>query len=312
MVPEFTADHGIKRGEKVDYAIMMDGQPIMLFECKPVGGDFSAKHASQLYRYFSVTDTRIGVITNGATYRFFSDLENENKMDDRPFLEFDLFDFSEPIIDELKRLTKPSFDLDALLSAAHDLKYLKAMRHYLARQWSEPEDDFVRFMTCQVYDGRITQNVREQFAPIVRRALHQFVSSKVSGRLKSALMEEEASQVGSHEEATTKPGATPEQASPSDIVTTEEEREGFRIVRAIMREIVDVSRVVMRDVKTYCGVLLDDNNRKPICRLHFNASQNYLGLFDAQKSEERVPIGSLDEIYAYADRLRATVGYYED
>ncbi len=31
VVPEFTADVGIKKGEKVDYAIHLDGKPIMLF-----------------------------------------------------------------------------------------------------------------------------------------------------------------------------------------------------------------------------------------------------------------------------------------
>jgi hypothetical protein len=67
----------------------------------------------------------------------------------------------------------------------------------------------------------------------------------------------------------------------------------------------------MRDVQSYCGILLDDNNRKPICRFHFNAAQKYLGLFDESKNEERMPIERLDEMYQYADRLRETVGYYD-
>src|SRR5690554_1244514 len=75
VIPEYTADVGIKKGEKVDYAIKKDGKIIMLMECKTSGGDLSPKHASQLYRYFNVTqESRIAVLTNGVLYRFFSDI----------------------------------------------------------------------------------------------------------------------------------------------------------------------------------------------------------------------------------------------
>lgn len=308
VVPEFTSDYGTKKGEKVDYAIRLDGEPIMLIECKCAGGDLSTNHASQLFRYFSVTPARIGVLTNGLRYRFFSDLEEENKMDERPFLDVDLRDVKEPQLEELKKLSKSAFDLDLMLSAAHDLKYLKVLKDYLSRQWKEPEADFVRFMLGQVYrGGRITKIVRAQLRPVVQRALHQFVSERVSARLKSALREEEANS----STAAAGEASQTERISDQDVETTEEEREAFRIVRAIMRQVVGARRVTLRDVKTYCGVLLDDNNRQPICRLHFSTSQKYLGLFDAEKNEDRVPIASLDEIYDHADRLQATATYYD-
>ncbi|MFQ5569633.1 MAG: type I restriction endonuclease [Rhodothermales bacterium] len=305
VVPEFTADIGIRKGEKVDYAIMLDGKPIMLIECKQAGADLNVKHASQLFRYFTVTDARIGVLTNGIQYRFFSDLEEKNKMDERPFLEFDLLDLKELLVHELKKLSKSAFDLDQLLSAAHELKYTKALKVYLAEQWGAPSDDFVKFLTKRVYDGLYTQSVREQFKDIVRRALHQFVNDRISDRLNAALREEEG---GTEEEVLDLESST---AANDGIVTTDEEMEGFYIVRAILRETVDIARVRHRDVKSYFGILLDDNNRKPICRLHFNATQKYLGLFDEYKKEERVPIDSLDDIYQYADRIRATIRVYE-
>lgn len=312
VVPEFTADVGIKKGEKVDYAVVIGGTPRLLFECKCAGHDLSTDHASQLYRYFSVTDARIGVLTNGVEYRFFSDLESENKMDERPFLEVDLLDLGDEQVEELQGLCKSSFDLGEILSAAHDLKYSKALRTYLARQWAGPDEDFTRFMTKRVYDGMVTQRVREQFTGIVRQALHQFVSDKVSGRLKSALMEEEAA-ADEERDAPQQGDGLPEGvvARDGEITTTEDEMEGYRIVRAIMREVVDVERIAARDVKTYFGVLLDDNNRQPICRLHFNTSQWYMSLFDKGREEEKVPIDTLDDIYDYADRLRATMGVYK-
>lgn len=138
------------------------------------------------------------------------------------------------------------------------------------------------------------------------------VITEVTGRLKSALLEEEAAAAEEREGQKNGQEELPEGVvkKEGDIVTTEEEMEGFRIVRAIMREVVDIDRVVPRDVKTYFGILLDDNNRKPICRLHLNSSQWYISLFDNDRKEEKVPIDTLDEIYDYTDRLKATVDVY--
>lgn len=94
------------------------------------------------------------------------------------------------------------------------------------------------------------------------------------------------------------------------IITTEEEIEGFNIVKAILREIIDVKRVTMRDTKSYCGILLDDNNRKPLCRLHFNSSKKYIGIF-SQKKEQRLEIGSVDEIFKYAEQIKSAVVEYD-
>ena len=80
---------------------------------------------------------------------------------------------------------------------------------------------------------------------------------------------------------------------------------------AIVCKNVKVNRIAHRDAKSYFAVLLDDNNRKPIARLHFNRAQKYLGLFGEDKTETRIPIESLDEIYLHSDALRATVESYE-
>ena len=66
VIPEFTADVGVKKGEKIDYALVQDGQVQILIECKKVGQPLSLENASQLYRYFACTKARIGVLTNGA------------------------------------------------------------------------------------------------------------------------------------------------------------------------------------------------------------------------------------------------------
>jgi hypothetical protein len=313
VVPEFTADFAEQKGEKVDYAILHDGAPAVLIECKPAGAELAVKHEEQLFRYFQVTEARIGVLTNGVQYRFFSDLEENNKMDERPFLELDLFDVSDREVEELKSLRKSTFDLEEMVDSARDLKYRKALREYLEVQWEEPEDEFVHFMTDKVYDGRITQKRRDQFRGIVRQALHRLVHDKVKGHLTSALAEEEASAADDLAEDEEPDDDLPEGVVRKDgeVITLEEEMEGYRIVKAILRETIDVDRIAERDLKSYFNVLLDDTNRQPICRFYFHSDTKRIGLFDADKNEERVEIDSLDALYDHAEHLRRTVRYYE-
>lgn len=309
VIPEFTADVGTKKGEKVDYAIKKDGIIVMLIECKCLGTDLAKEHASQLFRYFTVTDSRFGILTNGATYRFYSDLEQPNKMDSRPFFEFDLQEFREDDLEELKKFSRPSFSLGSILETANTLKYLRAAKRFVADEMTEPGDDFARLVTSKVYEGRITAPILEQFKPIIRSACKQFLDDKVNERLKFALKTTDI-QTLSPTEATTQATSDQPSTTKNEIETTQEEIDGYLIVKSILRQTTDLSRVVMRDTKSYCGILLDDNNRKPICRLHFNYAQKYLGIIEG-KQEERIPIKSLNDIYQYADKLIATVKSYE-
>ncbi len=307
VVPEFICDIGTKKGEKIDYAILKSGQIQILVECKKIGESLSINHASQLFRYFHVTTARISILTNGQIYRFFTDLDAPNKMDEKPFLELDLLNIDEHLVPELAKLTKSSFDVESIISAAGELKYIGQLKRELAAQLAGPTDEFLRFFVARVYDGVITAKVREQFAPLLDKAITQFTSDLVNDRLKSAIT-----------------GVVPQVALPTPIevineeeddplqegdiarvVTTEEELEGFFIVKSIIRQIVDPTRVVHRDTQSYFGILLDDNNRKPVCRLHFNRAQKYVGILDQGKKETRYPITKLDDIYSLAEALIA-------
>lgn len=316
VVPEFICDIGTKKGEKVDYAIFREGKPIMLIECKHVGADLNINHASQLFRYFHVTEARIAILTNGVTYKLFTDLEQANKMDERPFMEFDLFNFHENDTTELRKLSKANFSIDDMLFAAYNLKYMRAFKKYFDEQLTQPSSDFVNFVSKQVYDGVLTPKLKDQFGSLVHRSFHQFLNDKVTGRLKSALVDASSQTmlppafpvIAKAEESTV--ASENGENKEKDIVTTVEETEGFMIVRAILRKMVAVNRVVMRDVQSYCGILLDDNNRKPICRLHFNGSKKYVMVFDTENGE-RVDITSLDDLYGLASRIRAAVERHE-
>lgn len=308
VVPEFTADVGTKKGEKVDYAILRDGKPIILMECKPARSNLDDEHKSQLYRYFSVTEARFGVLTNGVEYRFFSDLEAPNVMDSRPFLEFRITDVTEELASELKHFAPESFDLERILSTASELKYTKGIMRVLADEWKSPSEEMVRLLASHVFSGRMTQAAREQFREITSKAMTGFIETRVEKRLKSALqMERHAAQTEPAAESS--PQASPEK-SPG-IVTTEQELEGFYTVKAILSGTVSPERVTIRDRKRYCGILLDDTQRKPICRLWFNGGQKYLGLFDEQRVESKHPIESVNGIFEFREHLITTARRYE-
>ncbi len=307
VIPEYTADTPNKKGEKVDYALIKDDEVQILIECKKYKESLSIKHASQLFRYFSVSNARLAILTNGTEYQFFTDLDAPNKMDEKPFLELDLENLDDQVIPEVKKLTKSSFDIESIVNAAGDLKYLNGIKKHIHEQFKSPDEDLVKFFASKVYDGVLTKKIKDQFAPLITKALKQFLNDSVNARLQSALANDTSADETKHEEETLETADN----NDSKVITTEEETEGFNVIKAILRQKFDVSRIVGRDTQSYFGILLDDNNRKPLCRLLFNGKQKYLGIMQEDKSLTRQPIDTIDDIYKHADDLLASVSHYE-
>tara|TARA_E500000318_G_C3564982_1_gene215269 strand:- start:2296 stop:3348 length:1053 start_codon:yes stop_codon:yes gene_type:complete len=301
VVPEFVADIGLKKGEKVDYAIFQNGVPIIIIECKNWKEKLNA-HNSQLFRYFHTTKTRFALLTNGIDYQFYTDLEATNKMDERPFLEFNITQLKENTINEIAKFHKSNFDVEEIVDNASSLKYTKEIKKMISKELEDPSSDFVRLFAAKVYSGRLTEKVMGEFTDLVSKAFVQTISEKVNDRLNSALNKEAEKQQEEDKE--------PEKVSKVD--TTDEELDGYRIVVAILRRKLSIDRIVHRDTQSYFGILLDDNNRKPLCRLHLNGGNKYLGLFDHNKSETRHSIETVDDIYQYENELLRTVDYYRD
>ena len=299
VVPEFTADLGLKKGEKVDYAIFQNGAPILIVECKHWKQDLNV-HNSQLFRYFHVTKTRFALLTNGIIYRFYSDLEETNKMDEKPFLEFDITSLKESTVKEIEKFHKSKFDVSKIVDNASNLKYTQEIKNLIDKEIQSPSQDFVRLFANKAYNGRLTSNVIEEFTEIVNKAFAQIISEKVSDRLNSALNKEVEKQ--KIEEVVDEPK--------SKIETTEEELEAYGIVVAILRRKLAKDRIVHRDTQSYFGILLDDNNRKPLCRLHLNGGNKYISLFNDDKKETKEPINSIDDIYNFEKQLLKTVDNY--
>nr|DAN19620.1 MAG TPA: hypothetical protein [Caudoviricetes sp.] len=309
VVPEMTCDIAMKKGEKIDYAIMKDGEPILLVECKHWAQDLNL-HDNQLIRYFNVSKAKFGLLTNGIIYRFYTDLMEPNKMDEKPFLEVDITDLKDTQIEELKKFHKSYFDIDNVLSSASELKYTGELKNIIAQEFASPTPDFVKYFAKQVYDGIITAKLLEQFTHLTKKSISTYINDLISERLKSALKTEVVEGQKEEEKGQENNSISTEE---SKIVTTEEEIESYLIVKSILRPIVDISRVVYRDAQTYFAILLDDNNRKPICRMYFNSiSKKYIATFDENKKETKHEITSLNDIYNYSKELIDIIKFYTE
>ena len=301
VVPEFTCDLGIKKGEKIDYAIHKDGQPIILIECKHWKEDLNS-HNGQLFRYFHVSNARFGILTNGIIYRFYTDLVEKNKMDEKPFFEFNLEKYRESQVEKLREFHKSYFDVDTILNTASELKYTNEIRNAIVQEVNNPSDEFVKYFARPVYPGRFNDVTLEQFRAIVKQAFAQYANDYMNERLKSA--------IGS--DAVVENRAEAKAETPIQSPRPEEAPADEYIVRAILYpEIDDITRVAQRDTQSYFGILLDDNNRKPICRLHFNSSNKYIETFDSEKKGTKHQLASLDDIYKYRNEIIAASKMYQ-
>jgi hypothetical protein len=299
VVPEYITDVGTKKGEKIDYAIMKDGSPIILIECKHWNQKLEI-HDDQLLRYFHVSKAKFAILTNGIQFKFYTDLVKPNIMDDKPFFEFNLTDIKDTQIEELKKFHKTKFDVETILNNASDLKYLNEIKSLFSNEVNNPSPEFVKHFAKQVYPSVVTAKVLEQFTGLTKRAINQHITDAITERLKSALTKETEAQKEIQAEV--------DEAladSKSSIVTTEEELEAFMIVKSILRKDCAVDRIHFRDAQSYFSLMLDDNNRKIFCRFYFNGIKKYITTID-NKTETRFDIETIDDIYKFADEITSS------
>lgn len=308
VVPEFIADVGTKKGEKVDFAIKINGKISMLVEAKPIGSKLGDAQYSQLFRYFAVTEARLAILTNGREAWFFSDTDEPNKMDNKPFFTFNFNSYDKSQVQELSRFQKHSFAIDDIIEAASNMKYTRSAANYLKKQLDDPDDEFIRLVGRQIYDGSITKNVLEQLRPAIQSSLDLIIRDRIQDKLSITFRDDKSnSQLNTAVENNSEISKNID----DNIVTTDEEREGHMIFRAISAKIAPVGRIIIRDAKSYCAILMDDNNRRPICRLYFNSEKTkYIGIFDAEKKETRHRVETPSDIYQYADAIEAVVKLY--
>jgi hypothetical protein len=308
FVPEYTADVGIKKGEKVDYAILQNGIPIILVEAKCIQEKLD-KHDSQLFRYFAVSKAKFAILTNGILYRFYTDLDETNKMDSNPFFEFNLLDPKDIHIGELFKFRKALFNVDDILNTASELRYTNEIKKFLSAQWENPSEDFIAFIISDIYQGKRTKQVIEKFSSLVRASLKQFTNELVNDKLKAALatnIEPQGfvSAPAIKEEAVLVEQEADLSVNAPQIVTTPEEIEGYATIKLLLKETVHPDRISFRDNLSYFNVLLDGSIRKWICRLHFNGTNKGIQFNDDEKSY--VPIDKIFDLFDFKSKLEET------
>ncbi len=309
FVPEFTADVGIKKGEKVDYAIIKDGEPVILIECKAITENLD-RHDSQLFRYFGTTTAKFAILTNGIVYRFYTDLDNQNKMDDDPFFVVNILEIRENQVPELKKFSKSMFDIDSISSTAADLKYVHQFKEAFKSQLDAPSDDLVKLFLQGCYSGTKTQIVIERFRPILKKALNELISELMNDKIKTAL----GGSGGSVSLTETKPQEesvpTQDEKRVPAIVTTEEELEAFFIIKNLLSDVAPMGDITYKDTESYINILYKGNTRKWICRLRLTEKQKTLIIPDAEKKETKFVLTNIYDLKDYKEALTEVLNRY--
>lgn len=308
FVPEYTADVGIKKGEKVDYAILNNGEPVILIEAKWVKEELQ-KHDSQLFRYFGTSKAKFAILTNGITYRFYTDLEETNKMDEKPFLEINMLDIKETQVAELKKFKKSAFSIDEIFNTASQLKYSNEIKNVFAQDLQNPSDQLIKYFLSSVYSGQRTQNAIDKFRPIVKQSLNQFISEMMNDKIKTALGAEESKTVSEKTEEISENVSQPVKDGPK-IVTTEEELEAYFIIKNLLKDVVPMGEVTYKDNERYMAILHKNKTTRWICRLFFNSSKKFITVPDDNKKDVRIDIDSVYDIEKHKDELIAALNRY--
>lgn len=311
VIPEFTADVGIKKGEKIDFALRIENKLAALIEVKPITMSLGSAQYSQLYRYFGVSEAKLAILTNGREFWFFSDIDEPNKLDKKPFFTFDVQSYDESQVNELARFQKNIFAIESILEAASNLSRVKLAAAYLKNQLASPDDDFVRLIGRQIESRNLTKAVIEELRPTIQSALDVVIRDRIQEKLGVTFAQEAPSRPSAPVEAAAPETADASETNEAEIETTPEEQMAFMIVRAIGSKAVPVERITIRDAKSYCAVFMDDNNRRPICRFYFNGkSVKTVGVFDATKVETRHQVTGPTDLYRFAADIEQVIAAY--
>ena len=292
FTPEYIADVGIKKGEKVDYAVRINNQVTILIEAKSVNENLQ-KHGSQLFRYFGTTTAKIGILTNGIIYKFYTDLEETNKMDIAPFLEIDLLNLKDSDIIEIKKFCKENFDINTIMNSASNLKYASSIEKILSEEFDNPSDDFIKLILNKgVYDGVKTQNIIDKYRAILKKSINHYINVLINQRLQTAL--NNPNEIDNEIE---------EKIEEDDIVTTNEELESYYTVKSILSETINPKQIFYKDTNSYFGILYDNKVTKWICRVYLKENVKFLIIPDKNKKEVRYEIENVSDIYKLKSKL---------
>ena len=295
FVPEYDAEVGTRKGDKVDYCIIREDEPIIIVEAKHHKENLD-NHFKQLYHYYATIHPKFAVLTNGVEYRFFTDTDKKNVMDTKPFFIFNALKFSEQDVATLKKFRKNSFDVFSLGNIAEEMKYANQIKYAIKGIIEEPNDDFIRYILSDIHKGKKTQQLVDKLRPIVKEAIGKVVDELITARLADIQERMKA-------EEPVEPETPAEKEIISQVNTTKEELEAFFNVKYILRNIVPWDKLHYRDAKHYFSILYDDKNYKWICRLRVEKANKYIILPDGTPHGKSCPLNGISGVFDYADEI---------
>ncbi|MDR1873332.1 MAG: type I restriction enzyme HsdR N-terminal domain-containing protein [Deltaproteobacteria bacterium] len=314
VVPEIIADIGDKKGEKIDYALKSGEEFLMLVECKKCAATLDEKNVSQLFRYFGALrtklNTRIAILTNGLEYQFFSDMDNDNVLDQIPFFTLDILDLDDQKVAELQQFAKSVFNVESILAKAGEYKRRAGVAKLLESYMTNPSEAFVNCVLTDIFPGRRTQQIVSTYSGVIKDAFNQLIRDRVNGVLKRAINQNVSS--GEILAETPVKGGPSELEGEEGVITTPEEIEAHAIVKSIVRAIVPIERILLRDSKGSCSIVLD-NFRKPLIKLFFNdVSKKKVVFFNDKESKtvNKIPVENVFDIYNHSDVILETLNNY--
>lgn len=258
LLAEAVSDIGSKKGEKVDYLILKDNIPIFIIECKKWSENLDT-HKNQLIRYFHTSKAKIGILTNGIIYKFFTDLEQPNILDSDPFFTFNILNFSDLDLENLEFFSKSKYSQESILHLALKLKYIFKIKNLLAQELNSPSKDFTTLFMNRVYSGEITDNMYSDFACIIKAALKEFLRD----------------------------GEIIEIEDSKKITTTEEELVFYNTLINLFPKYSKI--LTYKDYVGHFSVLLNGNQKLCVCKALFNKRNKYILLIDSIGIETKMP-----------------------
>lgn len=253
-LPEYRADFGKDRSVKpIDWAFIQNGKPIFFVEAKEAGKKL-AGFDEQLADYFAkVPEVKLGILTNGIQWRFFTDLVNANVMDKEPFVKWDVLADEQPPVDFLKVLHRADFNPSLLRTFAQQTHHQNLLVGELARLL-EPSTEFTRLAVANIETRNLTAAVLENWKPIVANAINEWAKQRA---LSSVLSR-----------STAVPAPADENASrEARVETTQEELDAFAAFANIQRVLGAERPVAYEDTVSYFKVHIQDRRTWVICRL---------------------------------------------
>jgi predicted type IV restriction endonuclease len=256
IYPEYTSDFAIKRSgqlEKVDYAILSGGSPVMFVECKAHDQPLE-DHTGQLAKYFNATPSvRVAILTNGLRVKVFTDLQQPNVMDPTPWIEIDMLQLRAIELETLRKLRKSDFSVDDMIAHAERTVYFRKMADFVTAMLREPSEGFVRFVASEVFPSvRLMPKVVERLSPILKDAIQAAVLDSVAKSFATPpAMPETDPPPPVVAAATAGEGATERE---KNIVTTPEETRCFEMIAGWIHEVIPDATVVPRDSQMYFAV----------------------------------------------------------